>query len=49
MALEMMDNLFKSYSVIDKIDIEENALKIMGAYNPSELLTHLIKQLEKGW
>ena len=47
-ALEMTDHLFRAYGAIDEIDLEENAVKMMGTYNPAELLARLIEQLEKG-
>ena len=34
--------------VIDKIDLKENVVKIMGSYDLAEPLTRLINQLEKG-
>ena len=40
--------MFSSYGVIDEIYLEENSVKIMGPYNPEELLSRLIDQLEKG-
>ena len=47
-ALETMDNIFKAYGEIDEIDVEENAVKMMGPYNPAESLDRLIEHLEKG-
>ena len=44
----MMKNLFSSYGAIDKIDPEENTVKMMGLYYPEEPLDPLIEQLEKG-
>ena len=38
-ALTMIQHLFSSYVVIYKIDLEENAVKIMGPYDPAEPLT----------
>ena len=46
--LEMMDNLSREYGEIDEIDLEENALEMMGTYNPVEPLARIIEQLEKG-
>ena len=46
-ALIMMQHLFSSYEAIDNIDLEENAVKIMGPYNPAEPLARIIEQLEK--
>ena len=47
-ALTMLQNIFSSYRVINKIDLEDNAVNIMGPYNPAESLARLIDQLEKG-
>ena len=47
-ALEMTNNLFRAYRAIVEIDLEENAVKMMGAYNLSKTLARLIEQLEKG-
>ena len=47
--LDMLQHLLRSYRAINKIVLEENAMKIIGAYDPLEHLSHLIKQLEKGW
>ena len=47
-ALEMTNNLFRAYRAIVEIDLEENAVKMMGAYNLSKNLARLIEQLEKG-
>ena len=47
-ALTMLQHLFASYGVIGEINLEENAVKMMGPYNPAEPLSQLIKQLEKG-
>ena len=44
-ALEMLQHIFRSYGAIDKIDLEENAIKMMGLYDPSEPLFRLIDQL----
>ena len=44
----MLQHIFSRYGVIDKIDLEENAVKMMGPYDPAEPLFQLIKQLEKG-
>ena len=43
-----VQQLFNSYEVIDKIDLEENAMKTKGPYNPAEPKARLIEQLEKG-
>ena len=47
-ALHMLQHLLLSYGTIDEIDLEKNSVKIMGPYNPTELLALLIEQLEKG-
>ena len=47
-TLTMLQHIFASYGVINKIDLEENALKIMGPYDPAEPLARLIEQLERG-
>ena len=47
-ALKMLQHLFISYEAIDKIDLEENAVKMMGPYKPAKPLAHLIYQIEKG-
>ena len=44
----MLQNLFSSYGRIEKIDLEENPVKMMGPYDPAEPLAWLIEQLEKG-
>ena len=44
----MLKHIFSSYRAIDKINLEENAVKMMGTYNPTEPLARLIEQLEKG-
>ena len=47
-ALTMLNHLFYRYGVINKIYFKENKVKVMGPYDPSEPITGLIKQLEKG-
>ena len=47
-ALQMIHNSFTSYEAVVEIDPEENAVKMMGPYDPTESLARLIKQLEKG-
>ena len=47
-ALAMIQNLFTSYGVIDEIDLEENAVKMMRPYDPATPPSRLIEQLEKG-
>ena len=46
-ALEMiqLQHIFRSYRDIDKINLEENSIKMMGAYEPLEPLAHLLYQL----
>ena len=34
-ALTMLKHLFSSYGLIDKIDLEENAVKMVGTYDPT--------------
>ena len=48
MALEMMDHLFRTYGAIAEIDLKEESVNMIGAYNPSEPLYQLIGYLEKG-
>ena len=47
-ALTMLQHLFYSYGSINKIDLEENAAKMIGPYNPAEPLDLRIEQLQKG-
>ena len=35
-TLTMLQHLFSSYRAINKIELEENAVKIMGPYDPAE-------------
>ena len=42
-ALQILQRLFTSYREIDEIDFEENAVKMMGTYYPTEPLTCIIK------
>ena len=44
----MIQHLFSRYGAIDDIYLEENAVKMMGPYNPVEHLARLIEQLEEG-
>ena len=46
--LTMLQHLFASYGAINKISLEENAVKMMGPYNPTEPIAQIIKHLEKG-
>ena len=43
-ALVMLQHLFTSYRVIYKINLEENAVNIMGPYDPTQPLACLIKK-----
>ena len=47
-TLTMIQHLFSSYGAIEKNDLEEDAVKMMGTYNPTETLARLIEQSEKG-
>ena len=47
-ALQMLQHLFSSYMAIDKINLEEKIVKMMGPYNPIEHLARFIDQLKKG-
>ena len=47
-ALQMIHNLFTSYKAVDGTKPEENAVKIMGPYDPTETLARLIEQLGNG-
>ena len=42
---QMLQHLLYSYGAIEKIDLEDNALKVMGSYDPADLLARLIDQL----
>ena len=39
----MLQNLFASYREIDEMELEENAVKMMGPYDPTEPIAQLIK------
>ena len=41
-ALTMLQNLCSSYGVIDEINLEENAVNMMGPYNPTEPIAWVI-------
>ena len=43
----MTSNLFKAYGGIDEIKLKEDSVWIMGAYQLTDPLARLIKQLEK--
>ena len=45
-ALDMLQNLFRSYGAIDKIDLKENYVNILGEYDSSEPLTCRVEKLE---
>ena len=47
-ALTMTQHLFSSYGAINEIDLKENAVKMMGPYDPAEPYARLIELLEKG-
>ena len=47
-TLHIIQNLFTSNDMIYEIDIEGNAVKMMGPYDSAETLSHLIEQLENG-
>ena len=44
----MLQNLFSPYGEIDEMNLEENAVKMMGLYKLAEPFSCLIDQLEKG-
>ena len=44
-SLQILQHLVTSYSAIDKIDLNENAVKMMEPYDPTEPLARLIEQL----
>ena len=46
-SLTMLQHLFSSYRAIDDINLEENAVNMMGPHDPTEPLNRLIEQLEK--
>ena len=50
-ALEMIQlkHIFRFYGEIEETNLEKNSMKMMGAYEPSEPLAHLVYQLLKGW
>ena len=45
--LNMLHHLLLSYGTIYEMDLEENAVKMMGTYYPAEPLAQLIEKLEK--
>ena len=47
-TLTMLQHMLYSYGAIEKIDLEENAVKTMGTYDSAETLAQLIKKLEMG-
>ena len=44
----MIQHILNYYEEIDNIDLEENDVKIMGTYDPTEPLVQIIKKPEKG-
>ena len=46
--LIMLNHLFSSYETINKIDLGENVVNMMGPYDPVQPLGLLIEQLENG-
>ena len=47
-TLSMLQYLITYYRAIDEIDFEENAVKMMGPYDPAEPLARLIEKLGTG-
>ena len=47
-ALTTLHNILTSYGAIDEINLEENAVKMMRPYDPTETLARLIEKLVKG-
>ena len=43
----MMQQIYNSYGSIDRINLEENMVKMMGSYNPAKTLACLIEEPEK--
>ena len=41
-ALEMMNHLYSTFGDINDIELEDNSVRMMGAYHSSESLTRLI-------
>ena len=46
-ALHILQHMFSSYGEIEKIDLNENVVKMMGTYDPVETLAQLIDQIKK--
>ena len=46
--ITVLQYLFTSYGTIDKIDLEENAVKMMGPYDPIEPLALSMKKNYRG-
>ena len=44
-ALTMIQHLFSSYWAINGIDLKENAVNMMGKYDPAEPLSQLIGKI----
>eukprot|EP00978_Attheya_sp_CCMP212_P005239 scaffold11617_cov53-Attheya_sp.AAC.6 len=47
-ALQLIAHIYATYGDIDKVDIEDNKVTMMKAYNPEKTLATLISQLEEG-
>eukprot|EP00978_Attheya_sp_CCMP212_P014573 scaffold37188_cov29-Attheya_sp.AAC.7 len=47
-ALQMITHLYATYGDIDEVDIKDNKVAMMKAYDPEKPLTTLISQLEEG-
>ena len=45
---EIMHCVFGAYGAIDNIEIKENTVRIMGAYQLAKPLARLIEKIEKG-
>ena len=47
-CMVMMAHLFRAYGKIDDINLKEDAVKMMGPYNPAEPPARLIEKMKKG-
>ena len=47
-TIAMLKHIFTSYGAINKINLEENKVTMMGSYDPAEPLSHMINQLGMG-
>ena len=47
-AIHMLQHFFSSYGAIDEIDLKENAVNMMGPYDPAEPFTLCIDQFTNG-